>query len=226
MRIAALVEIVAELFGKLRCRELLRLVEAVQRELLAVLPPFYDGIEVLQLHRLRLGEVLVALRHVEAVEPRLLCRLCAVEEENVRRNRSIGREHAPGHADHGVQVEFRKQLLLDAQLCVVGAEEEAVGQDHRRASVLLEAIHDDRHEEVGRLGACEVGGEMALDVRLLAAAVGRIHEYDVELVALGVVEDIAQEGVGVEHLRDVQVVEEHVRDAEHVGELLLLDAVD
>ena len=30
----------------------------------------------------------------------------------------------------------------------------------------------------------------------------------------------------MEHLRDVQVVQEHVRDAEHVGELLLLDAVD
>ena len=226
MRIAALVKIVAELVGELLSRELLRLVEAVLRELRAVLPPDDDGIEVLQLHRLRLGEVLVALRHVEAVEPGLLGGLGAVEEEDVRRDRGVGREDAPGHADHGVQVEFRKQLLLDAHLGVVRAEEKAVGQDHRRAAVLFQAVHDDGHEEVGRLGACEVGGKMALHVRLLATAVGGIHEDDVELVALGVVQDVVQEGVGVEHLRHVQVVQEHVRDAEHVGELLLLDAVD
>lgn len=68
----------------------------------AVLPPVADRIEVLELHRLRLREVLIALRHVEAVEPGLLCRVRPLEEEDVRGDRGIRGEYAARHADDGM----------------------------------------------------------------------------------------------------------------------------
>ena len=89
-----------------------------------------------------------------------------------------------------MQIELRKELFLDVDLGVVGAEEEAVRQDHRRASVLFQAIHDDGHEEFGRLGAGQVGGEMILDVGLFAAAVWRIHEHHVKGVVLRIVQHV------------------------------------
>ena len=67
---------------------------------------------------------------------------------------------------------------------------------------------------------------MVLDLRLLAAAVGRVHEDHVELIVLGVVQHVLQQGVVVIDPGHVQAVEQHVGDAKHVGELLLFDAVD
>ena len=226
MREAALVEIIAELVRQLLGGERLRLVEAIRRERLAVVPPFDDGIEMLQFHRLRLGEMLVAVGHVHAVEPCLFCGAVVVEEEDVRRDGRVGGEDAAGHADDRVEVEFLQQLLLEIDFRVVGAEEEAVRQDDGGAAVLFETIHDDGHEKVRRFGTCEIGGEDVLDVRLFAAAVGGIHEHDVEAVVVGVVQDVLQQRVAVEDVGHVQIMEEHVRDAEHVGELLLLDAMD
>ena len=85
---------------------------------------------MLQLHRLRLGEMLVALGHIEAVEPSLLRRVGVVKEKNIRGDTRIGRKDAARQADDGVQVKLRKQLLLDACLRVVRAEQEPVGQHH------------------------------------------------------------------------------------------------
>ncbi len=226
MGVAALVQIVVELFRQLLRGERLRLVETVRRERLAVVPPFHGGGEMLKLHRLRFREMLVAVRHVETIEPRLLRGARAVEEENVRRDGRVGGEDAAGHADDRMEVELRQQLTLEVDLRVVRPEEEAVRQDDGGAAVPFQAVHDDGHEEVGGFGACEIGGKMVLHVGLFAAAVGGIHEDHVEAVVVGIVQNVFQQGVVVEDVGLVQIMEEHVRDAEHVGELLLLDAVD
>ena len=67
---------------------------------------------------------------------------------------------------------------------------------------------------------------MVLDLRLLAAAVGRIHEDHVKAVVVGVVQHVLQQGVVVIDPGHVQPVQQQVRDAEHIRELLFLDAVD
>lgn len=54
VRITALVEIIAALFGELTRRKLLRLVKTVNRKFPAVIPPLDDRIEMLQLYRFRL----------------------------------------------------------------------------------------------------------------------------------------------------------------------------
>ena len=75
--------------------------------------------------------------------------------------------------------------------------------DDGGAPVLFESVHDNRHEEVCGFGGCEVVGEVAFDVGFFVPAVGRIHEYDVELVFGCVVENVVSEGVPVKDLRDV-----------------------
>ena len=126
---------------KLLCQllrgEALRLVKAVRRDLLPVVPPLNRRVEVLQLHGLSLGEMLVAFRHIQPVEPRLLRRTGAVEEQDIRGDGRIRREDAAGQADDGMEIELREELLFDVHLGVVGAEKEAVGQDDRSAAVLL-----------------------------------------------------------------------------------------
>ena len=192
MGVAALVQIVVEFIRQLLGGERLCLVEAVRRERFAVVPPFHDGGEMLKLHRLRFRKMLVAVRHVETIEPRLLRGARAVEEKNVRRDGRVGGEDASGHADDRMEVELRQQLTLEVDLRVVRPEEEAVRQDDGGAAVPLQAVHDDGHEQVGGFAGSQVRREVALHVGLLAAAVGGIHEDDVEAVVVGIVQDVFQ----------------------------------
>ena len=67
---------------------------------------------------------------------------------------------------------------------------------------------------------------MVFDLGLLAAAVRGIHQDDVKLIVHCVVQHVPKQAVVVEYLRHVQIVLQHVGDAEHVRELLLLNAVD
>ena len=85
---------------------------------------------MLEAHRLRLREVLVSRRHIQAVEPRLIraeairstLRTHVVEEEDIGRYTGIGREDTPREAHDRVQVEVSKELLLDRQLGIIRPE--------------------------------------------------------------------------------------------------------
>ena len=226
MGVAALVKVIAQLAGKLGGGEAPRLVEAVHRQLLPVVPPGGCRVEVFGLHGPGLAEMLVAFRHIQPVEPGLAGGAGAVEKQDVGGDGGVGRKDAARQTDDGVQVEIRQQLLFDVQLGVVGAEQKAVGQDDRRAAAGLEPVHDDRQKQVGGFAAGEVCREVVFDVGLLAAAVGRIHQHHVELVVRGVVQHVVQQAVVVVDAGVVQVVQQKVGDAEHIGELLFLDAVD
>ena len=140
---AALIQIVAKVAGELFHGIAPGLVEAVHVQGLPVVPPDHHRVEVLQLHGLGLGEVLVALGHVQPIEPGLLRGAGAVKEQDVRGDGGIGGEDAAGHTDDGMEVKLRQQLFLDVDLGVVSAEEEAVGQDHRGAAVFFQSVHDD-----------------------------------------------------------------------------------
>ena len=95
----ALVEVALQL-EQLLSGERARLLAVVEH--LAVVPPVANGLAMGREHGLGLREMLVALGHVEAVEPRLagaeplggsLCPL-VVEEEDVGGNGGVGREDA------------------------------------------------------------------------------------------------------------------------------------
>ena len=67
---------------------------------------------------------------------------------------------------------------------------------------------------------------MVLYLRLFRAAVGWIHQNHIDLIVLGIVQHITQQSVVVEHLRHVQIMQQHICDAKHIGKLLFLDAVN
>ena len=225
MREAAEVEIVAVLHELVYCVAV-GFVEAVFGDGLALVPPFHGRSEVLKLHRFGLGEIFVALGHVEAVKPSFFGWAGAVEEEDVGGDGGVGRKDAVRHADDGVEVELSEKFFLDGDFGVIGAEEEAVGQDDGAAAVLLETVHNESDEEIGGFAAAEIGREVLLDAVFFAAAVRRIHEDDVEAVGIGVVENVFLEAVAVGDAWVVDVVQEHVGGAEEERQGFFLDAVD
>ena len=192
-----------------------------------MVPPGLEGGEEVLGHGAGLGEGFAFLREGKAVEPGFSGGAGAVEEEEVGGDGGVGGEDAGGEADDGVEVEVVEEALLEGALDGVVAEEEAIGEDDGGAAAGLEAVEDEGNEEVGGLGAGEVLGEVTADGGGLGAAVGGIHEDDVEAVVVIVVEEVfLGEGVAVEDVGGVDIVEEEIGDAEAVGELLLLDAED
>ena len=67
---------------------------------------------------------------------------------------------------------------------------------------------------------------MLLDVVLLAASVRWIHQYDIKLVFVRIVENVLRQGVVVHHFGRVDVMQKHIGDTEHIWKLLFLDAID
>ena len=226
MGIAALIQVAAQIPGQLLHCKLFGLVETVLSLRLTVIPPCHNRSEVFQLHGLGFAEMLVALRHVQPIEPGGFRRAGAVKEQDVGGDGGVGRKHASRHPHYGMQIEFVQQLFLDADLRVVGAEQEAVGQDYCGPAVLFQAVHDHGHEKVSGLAGSQVRREMVLDVRFFAAAVGRIHEDHVELVVLRVVQHVPQEGIVPVHLGNVQIVQQHIGDAQRIGKGFLFNAVN
>ncbi len=137
MRIAAEVEIVAELLFKLFGGVFLRLVKTVNIDFPAVVPPLNDRVKMVKAHGLCLGKMLVFRRHIKTVKPCFLCGMGAVKKQNIRRDGRIRRKHARRHTDNRVQVALFEQLFLDIDFRVVGAKQKTVGQNYRCASVLL-----------------------------------------------------------------------------------------
>ena len=170
--------------------------------------------------------MLVPLRHIQAIEPSLRGGAGAVEKQDVGGDGGVGREHAAGHPNHCVQIELGKQLFLDIHLGIISAEQEAIGQDHRRPAVSFQPVHNDRHEEIRCLAAGQIVGKMIFYIRFLAAAIRRIHQYHIKLICLGVIQYIPYQGVVMVHPGHIQPMEQQVGDAQHIGELLFFNAVD
>ena len=213
----------AELIGGVGAGE----VDAVALDGLALVPPGLEGCKEVLGHGAGLGEGFALLREGKAIEPGLLGGAVAVEEEDVGGDGGVGGEDAGGQTDDGVEIEVVEEALLEGALDGVVAKEEAIGEDDGGAAAGLEAVEDEGDEEVGGLGAGEVLGEVGFDGGGLGAAVGGIHEDDIELVVCLVVQELLLgEGVAVEDVGGVDIVEKEVGDAEAMGELFLFDAED
>ena len=87
-----------------------------------------------------------------------------------------------------MQVELGNELLLDVHLGIVQTEQETVRHNNSGSAVLLQAVHNDRHEKVCGLGACQVVREEALNRLVLMPAIGRIHQDHIKLVLVRVVQ--------------------------------------
>ena len=166
---------------------------------------------------------LLAIGNAVLVEPDLLGRLALLKEQKVGADAGIGLEDAVGQADDGVQVALLHQMFLEPRLHAF-AEERAIGQHHGGAAFWLQDADDEGEEEVGGLAGLEVLGEVALDAVFLAPAEGRIGENDVHAIDWRVADVGPRQRVVVAHEAGIlNAVQQHVGDAEHVRQLLLLD---
>src|SRR5262249_55347525 len=80
---------------------------------------------------------------------------------------------------------------------------------------------DEMLEEEERSLAC-LDWEILLDLWPLPAAERWIGEHDIKAVLLLDIGDVLGEGVGVDDIRRLDAVQDHVHDADHVSEALLL----
>jgi hypothetical protein len=123
-----------------------------------------------------------------------------------------------------MKIALGEEGLLDAGLYAF-AEEGAVGQHESGAATGLEDLHEQDEEEVGGLAGAELGGVIRFDAVLLHAAEGRVGDDDVHALPWTPVPQGSGEGVVVTDVgRDVDAVEHEVGHAEHVRQVLLLDA--
>ena len=124
-----------------------------------------------------------------------------------------------------MQIKLLQQFLLQRNLGIVQAEQETIGQNHSSTTILFQTVHDNRHEEVSRFRRCQIGGEVILNMRLFVTTIGRVHQDHIKLVIFGVVENITDQGIIMEDFRIIQTMQQHIGNAENVGELLFFNSV-
>jgi hypothetical protein len=81
---------------------------------------------MIPLHRLRFAEVLVAFRHIQTIEPDLLCVIPLIEEQKVRRDRSVRGKAALRQADDRMQIALFEKVFLNSNLRIIISEEESI----------------------------------------------------------------------------------------------------
>ena len=165
-------------------------------------------------------------RNIHSVEPCFCCRLCVIEEQQIGGNGSIGAEHRAGQSDNGVQIKLANELFLDVYLRIVQTEQETIRHDNSSSAVFLQTVQDHRHEQIGSLRACQIIGEEALNGLVLMSAIGRVHQDDVELIRVRIVQQIMLQRVHVIDVRNLNVMQQHIGYAEQIRERLFLDSVN
>ena len=176
--------------------------------------------EVVVVERVRLAHVPARL---ELVVPDLPGRSTLLEEEHDRLH-ARAEERAAGQVQHGVEVAALQQELAQADRGVVGVAQEGVLDDDGGATASLGAPDEVLEEEVRGLAGLD--WEVLLDLRSLLAAERRIGQDDVVAVLLLDVGEVLGQRVGVEDVRGLDAVQDHVHDRDDVGEALLLLAVE
>lgn len=116
-----------------------------------------------------------------------------------------------------MQVELIHQLLLDRNLCIICSEEKTIRKDNSSPTILHQAIHDNAHKQVSCLGACQIRRKVILHVIFLGASIWRIHQHNVELIFLRIVQNILEQAVVVIYTRILNAMQEHISNAEHIA---------
>ena len=125
-----------------------------------------------------------------------------------------------------MDIELREQLRLDCYFGIVCAKQEAIRQNDSCAAIFLQSIHNNGHEQVSRFAAGKVSRKMVLNFRLFRPTIGRIHQDNVYLIVLGIVQNISEKCVIMEHLRHIHIMQQHISDAKNIRKLFLFNSVN
>jgi len=133
-------------------------------------------------------------------------------------------KRAAGAVEHGMEVAAFQQVLAEADGGVIGVGEEGVLDDDAGAATSFENFDVMLEEEVGGLTGAD--GEVLLHFLAFLTAEGRIGLDDVVPVFFLNVGEVFGERVGVDDVRRFDAMQDHVHDADDVGQRLLFLAVE
>ena len=151
--------------------------------------------------------------------PDALGRLAFGEEEHHGLD-ACSLEGAGGAVEDRVEVTGLQEFLAQVHRAVVRVGQEGVLDDHRATSTGLQHANEVLQEEVGRLAG--LNREVLLNLLALLPTKGGIGEHHGVAVLFLNVHDVLVEGVGVDDVGSVNAVQDHVHDADNVGQPLLL----
>ena len=133
-------------------------------------------------------------------------------------------KRAAGAVEHGVEVAAFQQVLAEADGGVVGVTQECVLDDDAGAATGFENFDVMLEEEVGGLAGAD--GEVLLHFLAFLAAEGRIGLDDVVPVFFLNVGYVFGESVDVDDVWRFDAMQDHIHNADDVGQRLLFLAVE
>ncbi len=135
-----------------------------------------------------------------------------------------GIEHAVGQADNRVQIALGEKRFLDARLHAF-AEERAVGQHQAGAAAGLQEPHQQHEEKVGGLTVRNSAGKLAsMPSSSMPPKGGLVTITSTRSFGRPVAQRARQRVVMADIGRDVDAMQKEIGHAQHVRQVLLLDA--
>lgn len=159
---------------------------------------------------------------VQLVEPDLPGGFALFEEQHHGLHPGTG-EGASGQVQYGMQVAVFQQGLADGHGGVVGIAEKGVLDDHTGLATRLQDLDEVLQEEGGGLSGLD--REVLLHLGAFLATEGRIGQHHVIAVLFLNVGQVFGQGIGMDDVGRFHTVEDHVHDADDVGQRFLLLAV-
>ena len=122
-----------------------------------------------------------------------------------------------------MQVAFGQQSLLQPRFDAL-AEQGAIRQHNRGPAAGFEQADEQGQKQIGRFAGAELGREVVLNAVFLLAAEGWIGDDHVHLIGRPIIAIGPGQGVVTPHEAGIlDAMQQHVGDAQHVGNGLLLD---
>ncbi len=176
--------------------------------------------EVVVIERIGLAQIATGIQLVEPHPPRRGTFL--EEEHHGLYTRTLKR--AAGTVEHRVEVAAFQPQFPQIHRGVVGVGKERILDDHAAAPARLDDFDEVlENQERGLAGA---DGEVLLHLGAFLASEGRIGQHHVVAVLFLNVREILGQRVSVDDVRRFDPVQDHVHDADDVGEGLLFLAVE
>ena len=165
---------------------------------------------------------LLALGHAVLVVPDLLGGGSLLKKQQIGADAGVGAENGIGQPHDRVQVAFGQQALLQPRFDAL-AEQAAIGQHNRGPAAGLEQANEQGQEQISGFAGAELGRKIILNAVFLHTPKGRIGKDQIHLIGRAVAGVGPGQAVVVQHEAGIlDPMQEHVGNAEHVGQLLLL----
>ncbi|SDW21205.1 hypothetical protein SAMN05421882_100538 [Nitrosomonas communis] len=190
-------------------------------------PPGLFPLKFLNSQRLRTRLRFVACWVWVFKKPDLTGRSAPVEKQDVGSNAGVRTKYPLGQAHDSVQVERFQQFLFECGFYPF-TKQKAIRQHHGRPTgVVLEQVHDQRHEQIGRFTCLVFAWKVVLDAIFFHAAEWGIGDNDIDPIPATVILERPTESIIMPNARGyIDAVQHHVGHRQHVWQRFLFHPID